>query len=174
MSNINLDSLCKLTTTDLKTSLKGLGKKAVSIDVAFGQDNKQTIELTNIPTNLGIGLIWYFLCPLTRERCKVLYFYDGWFVSRKALKNTIYDSQIYSPGKGYKRALYYEQKMFDVQEQMNRKHLKKTYGGKETKIYAYYKRLEAHYEKMMERHDGAWLDAFARGFDSIAGEHENN
>ncbi|GAB3341918.1 hypothetical protein GCM10027299_56290 [Larkinella ripae] len=57
---------------------------------------KYRIGLEQLPSNLGKGQVWYFICPLTGERCRTLYEIGNYFASRKAQKNTLYESQTYS------------------------------------------------------------------------------
>ncbi|AKD53798.1 hypothetical protein [Spirosoma radiotolerans] len=54
------------------------------------------IKLIQIPSNLGKGFVWYFICPLTGERCRTLYKAGDYFSSRKAQRGTLYESQTYS------------------------------------------------------------------------------
>ena len=35
------------------------------------------VQLIRLPSNLGIGHVWYFLCPKTQQRCRILYLVDG-------------------------------------------------------------------------------------------------
>jgi len=48
----------------------------------FGGEQEQQIDLVWQQSNLGRGGIWYALCPVSRRRCRCLYFWNGQFVSR--------------------------------------------------------------------------------------------
>lgn len=56
------------------------------------------IELERRPSNLGQGVVWYFICPATGKRCRTLYEYGDYFYSRYAFHNPFYSSQTCSKG----------------------------------------------------------------------------
>ncbi len=94
------------------------------------------VYLTSIPSNLGKGLIWYFLCPQTNKRCRKLYSIDGYFLHREAFNGCMYETQTQS--KKYRQLdkisrVYF--KIDDLYSQLYKKHFKKTYAGKPTKKY---------------------------------------
>lgn len=94
------------------------------------------VSLVSMPSNLGKGLIWYFLCPETHKRCRKLYSIDGYFLHREAFKGCMYETQIQS--KKYRQldktlGAYF--KTDDLYSQLYQKHFKKTYAGKPTKKY---------------------------------------
>lgn len=94
------------------------------------------ISLVSIPSNLGKGEIWYFLCSQTNKQCRKLYSVGGYFLHREAFKYCMYECQTKS--KHYRRfaktfGVYYEvDKIF---KQINSKHFKTQYAGKPTKKY---------------------------------------
>lgn len=57
---------------------------------------KYKVYLTSIPSNLGVGKIWYFRCPHTGKRCRKLYGAGKYFLHRAAFPHAMYDSQTYS------------------------------------------------------------------------------
>jgi len=84
------------------------GEKTASISIRVNTNDKPYIELNykcndkprkykvslvSIPSNLGIGKIWYFLCPQTHKRCRKLYSISGYFLHREAFNGCMYDSQ---------------------------------------------------------------------------------
>lgn len=94
------------------------------------------VRLVSIPSNLGKGLIWYFICPHTNKRCRKLYSIGGYFLHREAFKGCMYETQTQS--KKYRKL----DKIFgayfrtdDLYSQLYQKHFKKTYAGKPTKRY---------------------------------------
>ncbi|MDR3704329.1 MAG: hypothetical protein P4L28_00285 [Paludibacteraceae bacterium] len=97
---------------------------------------KYKVMLVSIPSNLGKGDVWYFLCPQTKKRCRKLYSIGGYFLHRDAFNGCMYDSQTKS--KKY-RALdkafgdYF--KIDTLFEELYKKNFKKTYAGKPTKKY---------------------------------------
>lgn len=50
------------------------------------------VRIIGIPSNLGKGEVYYFICPFTHKRCKILYMGYGshYFKSREAYWNRIY------------------------------------------------------------------------------------
>ena len=94
------------------------------------------VYLTSIPSNLGKGEIWYFICPHTKKRCRKLYLIGGYFLHREAFKGCMYETQTQS--KKYRQldktlGAYF--RTDQLYEQLYKKHFKKTYAGKPTKKY---------------------------------------
>lgn len=94
------------------------------------------INLVSVPSNLGKGKIWYFLCPHTGKRCRKLYSIGGYFLHREAFKGCMYESQTQS--KYYRRL----EKSFGAYCRLDKlynklysKHFKSHYDGKPTKCY---------------------------------------
>ncbi len=54
------------------------------------------VRLVSMPSNLGKGLIWYFLCPHTNKRCRKLYSIGGYFFHREAFNGCMYECQTQS------------------------------------------------------------------------------
>ncbi len=89
-----------------------------------------------MPSNLGKGLIWYFLCPQTNRRCRKLYSIGGYFLHREAFNGCMYETQTQS--KKYRQldktlGAYFE--IDNLYEELYKKNFKKTYAGKPTKRY---------------------------------------
>ena len=94
------------------------------------------IQLVSIPSNLGKGNIWYFLCPETNKRCRKLYLIGGYFLHREAFKGCMYETQTQS--KRYRqldKTFGAHLKSDDLYSQLYQKHFKKFYAGKPTKRY---------------------------------------
>ena len=94
------------------------------------------VRLVSISSNLGKGLIWYFLCPQTNKRCRKLYSIGGYFLHREAFNGCMYETQTQS--KKYRQldktlGAYF--RTDDLYSQLHQKHFKKTYAGKPTKRY---------------------------------------
>ncbi|HLS10530.1 MAG TPA: hypothetical protein VK050_00050 [Flavobacteriaceae bacterium] len=100
------------------------------------------VGLTTIKSNLGNGLIWYFVCPKTNKRCRILYQIKGMFLHREAFPNAMYYTQTRC-----KLMRHLETKFGDMvgihrlYDKIHQKHFKKYYNGKPTKRY----------KKLMER-----------------------
>ena len=94
------------------------------------------VKLVSVPSNLGKGIVWYFLCPETNKRCRKLYSIEGYFLHREAFKGCMYESQTKS--KKHRQldktfGAYF--KLDELHEQLNKKNLKKSYRGAPTKRY---------------------------------------
>ena len=100
------------------------------------EPRKYKVRLVSIPSNLGIGKIWYFLCPQTHKRCRKLYLVGGYFLHREAFKGCMYDSQTKS--KSWRQMVNVCGGYFELErlyEEKYSKHFKKHYNGKPTKRY---------------------------------------
>lgn len=100
------------------------------------EPRKYKIDLVSIPSNLGKGEIWYFVCPHTYKLCRKLYSISGYFYHRTAFRGIMYESQIQS--KKYRnldKTLGAYFRLDDLYQQLYKKHFKKTYAGKPTKRY---------------------------------------
>lgn len=100
------------------------------------QPRNYKVSLVSIPSNLGKGRIWYFLCPQTNKRCRKLYLIGGFFLHREAFNSCMYETQTQS--KKYRQLDKTIGAIFrtdDLYRQLDKKHFKKTYAGKPTKKY---------------------------------------
>ena len=119
----------------MKIAVIGSGISAVIVAKTFLKYNYK-VHLVSVPSNLGKGIVWYFLCPETNKRCRKLYSIGGYFLHREAFKGCMYESQIQS--KKYRQldktlGAYF--RTDELYSQLYKKHLKKTYAGKPTKRY---------------------------------------
>lgn len=97
---------------------------------------KYKVYLVSVPSNVGKGRVWYFQCPNTGKRCRILYMVNTYFLHREAFKGAMYEKQTYS--KKARQQFQLWGRLFDtgkIYEQMYSKHFKKTYAGKPTKRY---------------------------------------
>lgn len=116
----------------------------LTVDYTFRNTEKinYDIELITRPSNLGTGLLWFFVCPHTGVICRKLHFISGYFLHRTAGSNLMYESQIKS--KKWREwdktfGLYYRD---DYNNEVNKKYYKCFYKGKITKRYKKYLRLQ--------------------------------
>jgi len=95
-----------------------------------------SVPLVFSPSNIGKGVVWYFICPRTGRRCRKLYLADNYFFHRLAFKGCLYEKQTYSkPNRKLDRQF---SKLFapdNAYEKIYSKHFKKQYNGKPTKRY---------------------------------------
>ena len=54
------------------------------------------VQLIKEKSNLGIGEIWYFICPFTNKRCRKLYLLNKYFSHRNRCKGVFYEKQLLS------------------------------------------------------------------------------
>ena len=110
------------------------------IELAYtynGQSRKYRVRLVWVPSNLGTGKVWYFLCPDTGKRCRILYYVAGWFLHREAFNGVYYDSQIQSQKlRNYVRVVGPLFKQDKLYEELRKPYFKSHYNGRPTKRYA--------------------------------------
>jgi len=99
------------------------------------QSRKYKVPLIQVPSNLGAGYVWYFLCPLNNKRCRKIYLIDGYFQHREAIKG-YYEKQIQSKHYRYLEKVYGPVfKVDKLYSQLCSRHFRKSYNGKPTKRY---------------------------------------
>lgn len=94
------------------------------------------VQLVSAPSNLGKGVVWYFICPFSSTRCRKLYLANNCFYHRSAIGGGMYEKQTRT--KLYrdlekKLGIYFQTE--HLFEQLYKKHFKKQYAGKPTKKY---------------------------------------
>ncbi len=120
----------------------------------YGDESREyKVNFSYVPSNLGNGVVWYFLCPKTNKRCRKLYSIDGYFLHREAFSGCMYETQTQSKKwrqmeKLYGAALSLDNNYDKYYELINKKYFKKTYAGKPTKRYSKLKRLIEEGEKI--------------------------
>ena len=109
----------------------------IELDYKYGDEPRNyKVRLVSKPSNLGKGLIWYFLCPQTNKRCRKLYSIGGYFLHREAFSGCMYETQTQS--KKYRQldktfGAYF--KIDNLCSELYKKNFKKYYAGKPTKRY---------------------------------------
>ena len=99
------------------------------------QPIRYQVELEPIPSNLGKGVVWYFVCPKTGKRCRKLHLIDTYFYHRSAYRG-LYQKQTYShKTRRLHQALEAVFGTEKVYEQLNSRYFKSEYNGKLTKRY---------------------------------------
>lgn len=121
-------------TIETKTNNEGL---YILLDYKYKNEPRTyKVQLTTVQSNLNNGAIWYFICPITNKRCRILYNVGGYFLHREAFKGCFYETQTQSKkqrdlDKTLKRVFGSETYI----NEMEKKYFKKTYAGKPTKRY---------------------------------------
>jgi hypothetical protein len=94
------------------------------------------VQLFSAPSNLGKGVVWYFVCPRTGKRCRKLYLADTYFYHRSAFRGCMYEKQTQSKKSRYlDKTLGIYLQTDQLFEQLYKKNFKKQYAGKPTKKY---------------------------------------
>lgn len=107
------------------------------------QPRKFKIHLDSMPSNLGKGKVWYFICPKTGLKCRKLYCIQGYFYHRKAFKslNCMYHTQTESKTERQIEKQFGDYCRIDkYYSELYQKHFKQFYAGKPTKRYLKLKR----------------------------------
>jgi len=100
------------------------------------EPRKYKVQLVSIPSNLGKGKVWYFLCPHTKKRCRILYSITGYFLHRTAFKGCLYESQTKSKKQRSDIKLFDSYlKGDEAYQKILSKHFKTHYAGKPTRRY---------------------------------------
>ena len=110
----------------------------IELDYKYQEELRNyKVRLVSVPSNLGKGKVWYFLCPKTNKRCRKLYLIGGYFYHREAFNGCMYECQV--QGKFFRAldktlgACFRADQLYD---QLYSKNFKKYYAGKPTKKYA--------------------------------------
>lgn len=99
-----------------------------------GEPLHYKVYLDAVPSNLGKGSVWYFICPQTMKRCRILYFNRGRFVHREGCKDAMYRKQTYSHHtRGLMRLLDAHIDAEAAQSEMHGRNFRTHYKGQQTK-----------------------------------------
>lgn len=93
------------------------------------------VYLTSTPSNLKKGVVWYFVCPVTKKRCRKLYSIGGYFLHREAFNGCMYETQTQSKKYRQLDKLMAFLEIENLYSELYKKNFKKTYAGKPTKRY---------------------------------------
>jgi hypothetical protein len=109
----------------------------ITLDYKYkGEPRNYKVYLTSTRSNLNKGLIWYFLCPKTKKRCRKLYSIGGYFLHRAAFEGCMYESQIQTKRSRELEKTFGEYfKSESLIITLHKKNFKRTYAGKPTKKY---------------------------------------
>lgn len=94
------------------------------------------IQLVSLPSNLGKGVVWFFICPHTGCRCRVLHLIGGYFYHRTAFNGCFYEKQTESHRhRRFEKRFGESFRIEKILSQNNRKKIRQYYNGKPTKRY---------------------------------------
>jgi len=101
-----------------------------------GEPKRYKVLLESRVSNLGKGLIWYFVCPSTRKHCRKLYLNSGYFLHRTAFSGLMYAKQIESKkNRSLIKVLDASFVPDEVYSEFYKKYFKTHYNGRPTKRY---------------------------------------
>jgi len=116
------------------------------------------IELERRSSNLGKGHVWYFICPKTERRCRILYGIGDYFLSRHAYPAAMYRSQTEAKSdRGFRRflTLYGTTKNPKAHwDFSDGKHFRTHYNGRVTRRFKQFVQRLMELDAVME--PGAW------------------
>jgi hypothetical protein len=92
------------------------------------------VNLVTSPSNLGRGVIWFFVCPVTGKRCRKLYLAGNHFYHRTAYRG-MYEKQAQSKKYRNLEKVFGSFEVDNLYKQLYKKNFKKTYAGKPTRKY---------------------------------------
>ena len=100
-----------------------------------GEAIEYKIKLAPQTSNLGQGVYYYFVCPVTFKRCRKLYFSGKYFVHREALHG-MYSIQTRIKSDRSFRAVFDRMvKAEQIQDEINSKYFTTHYNGKRTRRF---------------------------------------
>jgi hypothetical protein len=110
------------------------------------EDASYRVPIVSVPSNLGKGEVYYFLCPFSFKKCKTLYMGYGslYFKSRQAYRHRIYYASQLSSHLDRHNDIYW--RLERELERLKKKHPKSHYKAKPTKAQERIERLRR--EKM--------------------------
>lgn len=101
-----------------------------------GQPVQYRVSLVSAPANIGKGLVWFFRCPFTGQRCKKLHLIEGRFMHRSAVRGAMYKRQTESKKwRLVSRFFDMHDVHAEVWEAIRKPYFKMTYRGKETRRF---------------------------------------
>ncbi|WP_080780568.1 hypothetical protein [Chryseobacterium phocaeense] len=107
----------------------------VTFDYTWQQSHiNYKVRLITRPSNLGNGLLWFFVCPNTQKVCRKLHLNSGYFLHRTAFNDVYYEKQLESK-KWREWGKVFGPLDDGIYEKIYKKNFKKYYKGKPTKKY---------------------------------------
>jgi hypothetical protein len=110
----------EVNTTDTQNSYLELNYKTNDKPISY------RVRLVSVPSNIGKGVVWFFICPNTGKRCRKLYMIDTYFLHRSAFQGAMYEKQTYSQNARQKIKIWSNEFDIDkIYEQIYSKHFKR-------------------------------------------------
>ena len=138
----------------------------LELDYKYGDEPRNyRVSLVSVPSNLGKGRVWYFLCPQTGKRCRKLYSVGGYFLHREAFNGIMYGSQTRSARDRLLIRLFDQSQTDAVYDELHQKYFKRHYAGRPTKRYLkLVKKLRQAERFSLRDIDGMYCGIIPKGF----------
>jgi len=142
--NIGQSSLISWYKNKIKTGtidIKSGFDVGLYLELSYTYDDsinvKYRVDIVYQRSNLNNGLIPYFLCPISRKKCRKLYLLGKYFVYREAYKNSLYQCQIDSKKvRDFVKVVKPYYTADDIRSLIHSKNFKQYYNGTITRRYS--------------------------------------
>lgn len=124
----------QIVNKEFKEEIKRTGSKWASIEYTNNDGYKKEFSLIGKPSNLGKGLCWFFVCPITGNTCRKMYYTLQYGYVSRGVINAPYHQQTLSKLDRQFKLLMEPDKL---REKLEAKNFKYQYNGIPTKKYMY-------------------------------------
>ena len=125
----------KISSISIKINIQP-ESKYIELDYKCnGNPINYKVELVSVPSNIGKGLVWYFICPHTSRRCRKLYLANTYFYHSSAFRGCMYRIQTESKINRLITQKYKPMYKGNEYDQLQEKYFKLYYNGLPTKRY---------------------------------------
>jgi hypothetical protein len=125
----------KISSISIKVNTQP-GSEYLELDYKCnGNQINYKVELVSVPSNIGKGFVWYFICPHTSKRCRKLYLANTYFYHRSAFRGCMYRNQTESKINRLITQKYKPMYKGNAYDQLQEMYFKLYYNGLPTKKY---------------------------------------
>lgn len=124
----------QIVNKEFKEEIKRTGSLWANIEYTNHDGYKKQFSLIAKPSNLGKGLCWFFVCPVTGNTCRKMYYTSLYGYVSRALINAPYHQQTLSKLDRQFKLLREPDKL---REKLEAKNFKHQYNGQLTKKHKY-------------------------------------
>jgi hypothetical protein len=148
------------------------GEPFIELRYYAGGTNKTVrVKLVCVPSNLGNGgNVYYFVCPKSKLRCRVLFRHGDDFVHRNAIPNSMYSIQ--SMPKNW-RGDRYRFVVAKVQRSFQQKYARTHYAGVPTKRYSQFLKKQGRCPPIEETGFRKMRDSFKKKWGDLVPDYES-
>ncbi|MCL1648252.1 hypothetical protein M2T70_04745 [Elizabethkingia anophelis] len=117
-------------------ALTRIGSIKIEMQEASGKiiiNDNQFIEIASMRSNIGRGFIWYFVCPKTKRLSRILYLFNGSFLSQSAIPANYRQQNLSRSDREIQDLFKHELGMNS--DKLYKKYFRPFYKGKPTKRY---------------------------------------